>query len=94
MSIQVDLASVSLYRYLSMLLHRLELSGEDGYVLDGVVRQFETHTETIRVLQSDGSHTEEALNIRRSVHGPVVRMNLSSTMFARLDSRFNAGSRA
>ena len=77
-----------------MLLHRLELSGEDGYVLDGVVRQFEKHTETIRVLQSDGSHTVETLNIRRSVHGPVVRMNLSSTTFAPLDLRCNAGSRA
>lgn len=53
-------------------LRRLKRSG-DGYVLDGEVRQFEKHTETIRVLQSDGTHTEETLEICRSIHGPVVR---------------------
>ena len=44
-------------------LFGLELAddGSGGYILDGEVRQFETHTETVRVLQADGSCKEEAL---------------------------------
>jgi len=45
---------------------------DGGYVLDGQVRPFETHTETIRIRQADGTMTEEALPVRRTVHGPVV----------------------
>jgi len=41
-------------------------------VLDGQVHQFETHTETIKVKQPDGTTAEEALVVRRSLHGPVV----------------------
>jgi acyl-homoserine lactone acylase PvdQ len=57
-------------------LRRLKLSGDDGYMLDGAVKKFDTHVETVRVLQADGTHTEEHLEIRRSVHGPVVRRNI------------------
>ena len=55
-------------------LFGLKLSGDGsgGYLLDGEVRQFETHTETILVRQADGSCKKEPLEIRRSVHGPVV----------------------
>ena len=45
---------------------------DGGYVLDGLVKPFDTHTETIKVKQADGSTKEEALAVRRSVHGPVV----------------------
>ncbi len=45
----------------------------DGYRLDGEVRPFEEETQTIRVRREDGTTREEALTIRRSVHGPVVR---------------------
>ncbi len=45
---------------------------DGGYVLDGQVKPFDTHTETIKVKQADGSMKEEALAVRRSVHGPVV----------------------
>ncbi|MGD9906491.1 MAG: penicillin acylase family protein [Vicinamibacterales bacterium] len=45
---------------------------DGGYVLDGQVRQFDTHDETIRVRQDDGSLKDETLTVRRTVHGPVV----------------------
>ena len=45
---------------------------DGGYVLDGKVTPFDTHTETIKVKQADGTTKDEALVVRRSVHGPVV----------------------
>lgn len=45
---------------------------DGGYVLDGQVKQFDTHTETIRIKQADGSMKDEPLTIRRTVHGPIV----------------------
>ena len=45
---------------------------DGGYVLDGQVKQFDTHTETLKVKQADGTMKEEALTVRRTVHGPVV----------------------
>jgi acyl-homoserine-lactone acylase len=45
---------------------------EGGYVLDGKVRPFEVERQTIKARQADGTMREEALEIRRSVHGPVV----------------------
>ena len=52
-------------------LYRLVLK-DGGYVLDGQVKPFETHTETIKVRGANGQLRDEALTIRRSVHGPVV----------------------
>ncbi len=52
-------------------LYQLELEGE-GYRFDGEVKPFERRTRTLKVRQPDGSMKEEALEIRRSVHGPVV----------------------
>lgn len=45
---------------------------EGGYLFDGSVRAFETETQTLKVRQDDGSLREEALAIKRSVHGPVL----------------------
>ena len=45
---------------------------DGGYVLDGQVKPFDTHTETLKVRQADGSMTEQPLTIRRTVHGPIV----------------------
>jgi len=45
---------------------------DGGYVLDGKVQPFDTHTETLKVKQADGTTKEEALVVRRTVHGPVV----------------------
>ncbi len=51
-------------------LYELELA-DGGYRWDGEVRAFETERRTLKVKQDDG-HREEELEIRRSVHGPVV----------------------
>ena len=42
------------------------------YVLDGEVKPFETHTETIKVREPNGLLRDVLLEVRRSVHGPVV----------------------
>jgi acyl-homoserine-lactone acylase len=42
------------------------------YEFDGKLRDFETATKTLKVKQADGSFKEVKLDIRRSVHGPVV----------------------
>ena len=44
----------------------------DQYVFDGALRSFERDTRAFKVKQPDGSLREERLDIRRSVHGPVV----------------------
>ena len=44
----------------------------DQYVFDGALRSFERDARTLKVKQLDGSLREERLEIRRSVHGPVV----------------------
>lgn len=54
-------------------LYRLSSAG-DGYDFDGVTRAFDIQTETIRIRQEDGTLAEETLEVRRSVHGPVVDM--------------------
>ncbi len=49
----------------------LTLDG-DGYRLDGETLAFETETQVLRVREADGSLREETIEIRRSVHGPLV----------------------
>jgi acyl-homoserine-lactone acylase len=44
----------------------------DQYVFDGALRSFERDTRTLKVKQPDGTLREERLDIRRSIHGPVV----------------------
>ena len=50
---------------------KLTLQG-DQYMFDGKPRAFERAARTLRIKQPDGSMTEETLQIRRTVHGPVV----------------------
>jgi acyl-homoserine-lactone acylase len=52
-------------------LYELSLEG-DGYRWDGKQVPFEKEVETIKVKRRDGSTGEERLDIRRSIHGPVV----------------------
>ena len=73
-----------------LLTDRLTLDGDDGYVIDGKVKKFDTHIETIKVLQPGGMHREEQLEIRRSVHGPVVitpQLNMFDLFYVALDPR-------
>lgn len=44
----------------------------DGYMYDGKVRPFETKTTQLKVKQNDGMLRSEELEIKSSVHGPVV----------------------
>jgi acyl-homoserine-lactone acylase len=45
---------------------------EGQYEFDGKLRPFEHETKTLRIRQPDGTFREEKLEVRRSVHGPVV----------------------
>ncbi len=54
--------------------YRLTLDG-DGYLFDGEVRPFEVERQTLQVRGEDGGLHQEELEIRRSVHGPVVAEN-------------------
>jgi acyl-homoserine-lactone acylase len=54
--------------------YRLVLE-DGGYRFDGEVRAFESHAEVLRVRLSDGSFRNEALEVRRSVHGPVLTVS-------------------
>jgi acyl-homoserine-lactone acylase len=45
---------------------------DGGYVWDGGVRPFEVERKTLRVRRADGSVAEQALEVRSSVHGPIV----------------------
>ena len=50
-----------------------KLKTKDGeYEFDGQLRPFEHSTKTLKIKQPDGSFQEDKLDIRRSVHGPVV----------------------
>jgi acyl-homoserine-lactone acylase len=50
-----------------------KLTVKDGqYLFDGKLRPFEHETKVLKVKLPDGSFREEKLEIRRSVHGPVV----------------------
>jgi acyl-homoserine-lactone acylase len=49
----------------------LEMDGEK-YVLDGVSRAFEIVHEPVNIRQPDGSIRTEMLEIKRSLHGPVI----------------------
>jgi acyl-homoserine-lactone acylase len=45
---------------------------DTGYELDGEIRSFDLDNRSLKVKQAGGSWREELLQIRRSVHGPVV----------------------
>lgn len=44
----------------------------NGYVLDGKVRTFETTSQLLKVKQKNGSLQEQKILLKSSVHGPVV----------------------
>ncbi len=54
-------------------LYQLKVA-PDGitYLYDSQQRTFDTHQETIRILQKDGTFIEKPLTVRRSVHGAVI----------------------
>jgi acyl-homoserine-lactone acylase len=64
-------------------LFAVEVQG-DGYRFGDEVLEFEARTETLRVLQDDGSLREEALEIRSTVHGPVLAADGSRAVALRV----------
>jgi acyl-homoserine-lactone acylase len=43
-----------------------------GYRFDGAVKEFETRSKTLKVRTPTGTLRQEALTIRKTVHGPIV----------------------
>jgi acyl-homoserine-lactone acylase len=54
------------------------------YEFDGKLRAFEHETKTIRVRMPDGKLRDEKLEIRRSVHGPIVYEDRGVTVAMRV----------
>lgn len=57
---------------------------EGGYRWDGAVKGFETETQSIRVRRPDGTVRRETLEVRRSVHGPVLEVKGDKAVAVRL----------
>lgn len=45
---------------------------ENGYLFDGKVKEFETQSHVLKIKEADGSYSNEALILKRSIHGPVI----------------------
>jgi acyl-homoserine-lactone acylase len=68
-------------------LYELTLDGEgdeQGYLLDGEHRKFETLSKTILVKTADGTLSEQEIVSSRSVHGPVIEMGTENALALRL----------
>ena len=57
---------------------------EGGYRWDGAVKAFETKAQSIRVRRPDGTVRRETLEVRRSVHGPVLEVKGDKAVAVRL----------
>ena len=51
--------------------YELEIN-EEGYVLDGKTKAFETASKTIQIKQEDGTMVAQEIPILKTVHGPVI----------------------
>lgn len=64
---------------------------DGGYVLDGKVVPFETHTVTIKIKQKDGTLKEEQLVCKDSRQGPVLSEKGDNAFAVRIAALKNAG---
>jgi TonB family protein len=48
-------------------------NGKPGYLFDGKVLPFETSEHTLKVRQPNGTFTTQTLNIRSTIHGPIIK---------------------
>jgi acyl-homoserine-lactone acylase len=64
---------------------------DGGYRYDGAVRAFETETHRLKVKRTDGSLGEEALVVKRSVHGPVIEETAGRALALRVAGLDEAG---
>jgi acyl-homoserine-lactone acylase len=56
----------------------------NGYLFDGAVKPFELSTEVLRVKLADGSFRAETLQVKRSVHGPILEEDARSAVSLRV----------
>jgi acyl-homoserine-lactone acylase len=64
-------------------VYKLKLKGK-GYLFDGQLRDFETKTLPLKVKQPDGTIRNQALVVKHSVHGPIVREEEGKTLSLRV----------
>ena len=57
---------------------------DGGYRWDGETKAFETEEQRLRVKRDDGTVEEQTLEIRRSLHGPVVHATAERAVAARV----------
>ncbi|MBV1908225.1 MAG: penicillin acylase family protein [Kangiellaceae bacterium] len=75
------------------LVDRYDLTlAEGGYLYDGKMKPFDTRTETMKIKQVDGSFITETLNIKSSVHGPIIKSNKKSALAVRFAGNDRSGS--
>ncbi|MDV7138744.1 acylase [Maribacter sp. TH_r10] len=63
--------------------YELELK-ENGYLLDGMVKAFESSKKTIKIKQEDGSLVEQEIPLLKTVHGPVVNRKEGKVLALRM----------
>lgn len=64
---------------------------QGGYLFDGKVMAFNSHTETMKIKQKDGSFKTETITIKSSIHGAVVKENDTGAMAIRFPAVERAG---
>lgn len=55
-----------------------------GYKWNDSIKAFDTHTETMKIRQTDGSMKSQVLTIKQSIHGPVVAEKPGSALAVRV----------
>ncbi|MCK7590090.1 acylase [Subsaxibacter sp. CAU 1640] len=63
--------------------YELELK-DGGYLLDGVRKEFESSSTTIKIKQDDGTFVEQELPLLKTVHGPVVSQKEGKVLALRM----------
>ncbi|NHF61229.1 acylase [Flavobacteriaceae bacterium TP-CH-4] len=63
--------------------YELELQ-DDGYLLDGKRKEFETTSKIIKIKQDDGTLVEQTIPLMKTVHGPVVNKSENKVLALRL----------
>ena len=57
---------------------------EGGYLFDGKVRPFESREHVLKVKQTDGSVSEQKLQVLSSIHGPVIKQKNGKALALRV----------
>jgi len=63
--------------------YELELK-DGGYLLDGIVEEFEASKKLIKVKQDDGSLIEQEIPLLETVHGPVINQKVDKVLALRM----------